>query len=77
MNIKIKFQDPMQIEGMKSGDIIQVEEGTTLTDLLTRCNVKKEFHMFIVTLVNDKSREPSYLLQDLDEVTLFMPVSGG
>jgi molybdopterin converting factor small subunit len=77
MKIKITFQGPVLIEGVNNGNFLAIEEGTTLTDLMNRCSVKKEFHMFIVTLVNGKSQDPAYLLQDQDEVTLFMPVSGG
>jgi molybdopterin converting factor small subunit len=77
MKIKITFQGPVPFDDVENGDVISMDEGATLADLLNRCNVKKEFRMFIVPLVNGEARDPAYRLRDRDEVNLFMPVSGG
>lgn len=77
MNIKVTFDGLTMIEGIKSGDIVQIEKGTTVKDLLYRIQVKEEFHPLVIPFVNEKPESLSYVFQDDDGITLFLPVSGG
>ena len=77
IKVKIFFEGPSVMDGVKSGDELEVEHGTTVSDLLGRCNVLEEFQAFIIPFVNDEHAEASYELEENDECKLFLPVSGG
>lgn len=77
MEIKVLFEGMPILEGLKSGDTVTVEEGETVSDLLLRYNVRKEFHDFVILLVNGEHQDVSYVFRDKDELKLFVPVSGG
>lgn len=77
MEIKVLFEGMPILEGLKSGDTVKVEEGETVSDLLLRYNVKKEFHDFVILFVNGEHQDVSYVFRDEDELKFFVPVSGG
>ena len=77
IKVKIFFEGPSVMDGIKSGDELEVESGTTVSDLLRRCDVQEEFQDFIIPFVNDEHAESSYVFKENDECKLFLPVSGG
>jgi len=77
MKIKIVFTGTPFIHGIKSGDTVEVNEGISIRDLLLDFHVEERFHLFIVAMVNGECREPSTHLKEKDELSLFLPVSGG
>lgn len=75
--IKLEFVGYLGIKGVKSGSYIQVEEGTTITDLLTRYGVKEEHQQYIIPWVNGRNLTLSYVLQANDSLYLLLPIGGG
>ena len=77
IKVKIFFEGPSVMDGVKSGDELEVKSGTTVSDLMEKCDVREEFLPFIIPFVNNDHAEPGYVLQENDECKLFLPVSGG
>jgi len=79
VEIRIMFSGPPFMDGIESGDLVTVHEGTTIRDLYRQAtlDLDEQFHQFIVSTVNGDYRDPDYVLRDGDELNLFMPVSGG
>ena len=77
IKVKIFFEGPSVMDGVKSGDTLDVERGATVEDLIRRCDVREEFRAFILPFVNDEHAEPGRVLEENDELKLFLPVSGG
>jgi sulfur carrier protein ThiS len=77
MKIKVAFTGTCFIDGLRSGDSVEVGDGTTISDFLEAHDVKPEFQPFIITFINGEPKEGSYAFQAEDELTLFLPVSGG
>lgn len=77
MKIRIIFTCTPFVEGIESGDTIEVPDGSSIRDLLVRFHIEERFHLFVVAQVNGECREPATLLKENDELSLFLPVSGG
>ena len=79
MEIRVIFTGPSFMDGVKSGDLVTLDKGTTIRDLYLRAGIDldERFHQFIVSTVNGDHRDPDHTLRDGDELTLFLPVSGG
>ena len=79
MEIRIIFIGPPFLDGVNNGDVITVKEGTTIRDLFLRAaqDLEEQFYQFIVSTVEGEYKGPDYTFRDGDELTLFLPVSGG
>ena len=77
MKIKLSFVGYLELKGVKNGDVLELDEGTTVADLLTQHNIRKEHQRHIIPIVNAEENRLSYTLQEADELTLFLPVGGG
>ena len=77
MKIKLSFVGYLEFKDVKSGDELELEAGTSVADLLTAHNVQKTHQRHIIPIVNGEEDRLSYVLQDRDELTLFLPVGGG
>lgn len=64
-------------QGIRSGSPIEVElpEGSTLADLVTRLELPRE--IIKITFVNGKTQELDHRLESGDEVGIFPPIAGG
>jgi len=77
VKVKLGYPAIMHVDHVRSGDFIELPSGATIEELMTCCNVKKEHQKYVLTVVNGERRNLSHILQDLDEVKLFLPVGGG
>ncbi len=77
MKIDIEFGALLNIEGMESGSYIEIMEGTTIADLLTKYNIKEEHQQYIILSVNGEQKRLSYVLQEDDSLSLYLPIGGG
>ena len=77
MEIQITYVGKSNVLGLENGAVIRLEEGATIGNVLATLQVKKEFHDFVVPLINGAHQSVTYLLQDQDELDFFLPVSGG
>ena len=77
IQVRIRFSGPSLFEGVESGDVLEVEEGTTVAELFGRLGVEERFLQYVVPYVDDDPKDLSYVLRDGDELRPYVPVSGG
>ncbi len=77
MKISITFVAILKIEGVKNGSHLEIEQDTSIDDLLTKYNISKEHQRYIIPFVNREQKKISYVLQENDALKLFLPVGGG
>ena len=51
--------------------------GSSIGDVLTLLGIKQEHKKYIITIVNDIKEKQTYILQDNDHLSLFLPIGGG
>lgn len=77
IQVRIRCSGHALFEGIEDGDVVRLEAGSTVADLLIRLGVEDRFLDYVVPYVNDDPKEQGYVLQDGDELRPFVPVSGG
>lgn len=77
MRINITYSPILKIDNLQSGSDMEIDEGTSVSDLLTDCNVSDIHQKFIQIYVNDKLERLSYVFQDNDDLNLILPLGGG
>ncbi len=77
INIQISFTGVIDIKNIESGSTLQIKLNSTIEDVLTTLGIKREHKKYIITIVNDEKRKQSYVLQDNDHLSLFLPIGGG
>ena len=75
--IEIKYVGKSDTLGLEHGTKLQVDEGTTIADVLDTVKVKKAFHKLVVPQVNGEHQRITYVLQANDELDFFLPIGGG
>ena len=75
--IPIKYMGQSNILGLENGTMLQIEKGTTISDVLDTLKVEKAFHEYVVPVVNEEHQNINYVLQANDKLDFFLPVSGG
>ena len=77
MLVKLNYTGYLKFEGVATGTVLELDEGTTVADLLTRYEVDREKQRFLRIFANDEKADPSYVLKDGDELTVIMQIGGG
>ena len=77
MEIKLSFVGWLRFGDLKSGDRIQVESGTAVSDLLTQFEVDPKKQRYIKPFVHNEEVRQTHVLQDGDELLLVIAVGGG
>ena len=77
MKVNVKYMGLLKLKDVKSGNDVELIDGTTISDFLQRYVAKKEHHKFIIVTVNEKKVNLSYQLQDQQAMSLFLPFGGG
>lgn len=77
MKIKLTYVGWLQFKGVKSGSIIDVDEDSTINDLMARYDIPRQQRRFITPFVNEREEKLGYLLQPDDEVTMVIAIGGG
>jgi sulfur carrier protein ThiS len=77
IKVQIRCSGHGLFEGIDDGDVVEMEEGTTVAGLFKRLGIEERFQEYIVPYVNDDPKDLAYIFQDGDELRPFVPVSGG
>jgi len=78
MEIKLSYVGWLKLEGVKSGSTVQVQDGSTIRQVMSRYKIPDNQQKFITPFVNNEERDPGYVLRDQDELSLqFNPGGGG
>lgn len=77
MKVRLSYTGYLKLAGVESGAVLDVEDGSTLGDLLARCGVAREQQRFLRLFANEEKVDSSYALRDDDELTVIMQIGGG
>jgi len=77
MKVRIKYSAHLNINGLDNGSVIDVDPGTTVSELLTSCRIRDDQKKFITLAVNGEKKSLSYTLKNNDFLYLLLPVGGG
>ena len=77
MKIKLTYTGYLKFEGVETGTYIDVEEGSTIGDVLAGFDVAPDHQRFLRLFANEEKAESSYVIQDGDELTVIMQIGGG
>ena len=77
MKIKLSYTGYLKFEGAKTGSTIEVEEGSTVGDVLSGFHVPSEQHRFLKLFVNDEAADSARALSDGDELMVIIQIGGG
>lgn len=77
ISVQLHFTGLIDIKNLLSGDYVNINEGSTLSDLLSRIGIRQEHKKYIIAMVNEKKEFLHYVLKNNDQIKLFLPVGGG
>jgi len=77
IKIHLSYTGVIDIKNVSNNSVIQIKAGSTIEDILSMLGIKKEHKKYIISIVNEKKQRPPYILQDNDNLSLFLPVGGG
>mgnify|MGYP003603833817 CR=1 FL=1 len=77
MKIELEFAAVLNVKDVRSGSSLEIDEGTTVTDLLNRLQIDIAYHKFVIPFVNGRKTKTGDTLQNNDKVFLSLPVGGG
>jgi molybdopterin converting factor small subunit len=77
MKILIEYMGFFKIKDVPSKSEIEVDDGTTIEELLDKLDVPQEHRKYLTPLVRRKREKLDYRLQDGDDLFLHYPVGGG
>lgn len=77
MKILLEHVAMLALRNVKSGDTIELPEGSTIADLLKTLRLEPSHQRAIVAFVRGERAHPSCVLQDGDDIFLGLPVGGG
>jgi len=77
MRIHIEYVGTLQNVDVKNKSFINIDENSTIEDLLTFIKIKKMHQRFIIPFINGEKVYIKEHIKNNDKVSLFLPVGGG
>jgi hypothetical protein len=77
MRIKVNYAAVLKLTRIRTGETVDLPEGTTVSQLLSDSSVKEEHKKFIQVFVDEKKRDIHHILKDGEVLSLYLPVGGG
>jgi sulfur carrier protein ThiS len=77
MHVRVSFNAFLRPAGIKSGDIVEVAEGTTVTQLMSRLEIRPDHHRFVRPMINGEEQNIHTVLKPNDDIMLLLPIGGG
>ncbi len=77
MKVIVNFLSLVKLKNVKSGERIDVAEGTSIGKLLIQNMVEEKALKYIKLVVNGRQEDMKYILKDGDVLTLIIPIGGG
>ena len=77
MKILLEYTAVLDAKGVPSGSVMDLPDGTIVTDVLDLLCVKKDHQKYVVPFVNGDKKRLTDKLRDGDKLTLSLPVGGG
>lgn len=78
MKIKLSYTGYLKLVGARNGDIVEVPEGASISDVMTQFGIPAHQQRHLIPFVNgDEQRKLNTSLNDGDELTLVIQIGGG
>ena len=77
MKIRLSYTGYLKFESAKSGSMIDVEDDSSVGDVLSGFDVPAEQHRFLRLFVNDEKADPGRVLIEGDELMVIIQIGGG
>ena len=77
MKIHIEYTGVLAAKGVSSGSVVDLPDGSAVTDVLNFLCVKKDHQKYVVPFVNGDKKRLADRLHDGDKLVLSLPVGGG
>ena len=77
MQITLSYSGYLKLPGVENGSQVEVEEDSTVGDILSSYGIPVTQQRFLTTFVNDEPAELSSALQDNDDLAVIIQVGGG
>ena len=77
ITVIVNFTGLVDIKNITSGSSVNIQEGTTVSEFLSILGIIERHKKYIIVTVGGRTETLFYVLQNSDEVKLFLPVGGG
>ena len=77
ITVSISFIGVIDIKNIENNSSIELEQNSTVNDLLGLAGIKREHKKYIIATVNEEIKHGTCILRDNDAVKLFLPIGGG
>jgi molybdopterin converting factor small subunit len=77
MKVKVEIVGLLHIKGIKNNSSIEINEGSTVSDLYNELKILKDHQKFIIPFINGSEVRKSSNISDGDTVKIFLPTGGG
>lgn len=77
MKFKIEFTAHLYLKGIQNNSWVEIDSPISVSQFLTNYKINDHQQKFIIPTINKKQENLSYVLQDNDELFLYLPVGGG
>jgi sulfur carrier protein ThiS len=75
--MKVKVIAPFEIRGRDADDILEIDEGSSIRDVLHRSKGMPGVPALLPAMVNGEPVKHSHILKDGDILVIVFPFSGG
>ena len=77
MKIRLSYTGYLKLEGVKNGEIIDIPEGFTVSDVMTKYKIPEQQQRFLKVFLNDQEAKLTQELKSNDDLLLIIQVGGG
>jgi len=77
MKITLEYIGFLKIEGIKSGTVVEVPNGSTAASILDMCKLTGSYRKYIVPIINGERSSHDRVLKDGDRMFIYLPGGGG
>jgi len=77
INVTVNFTGLVDIKNIKSGDTVNLPEGTDVSKLLSMLGIIEQHKKYIIVMINGVKETLFRKVNNNDEINLFLPVGGG
>lgn len=77
MKVRLSYTGYLKFDGARSGSHIEVDDGSTVGDVLAGFHVPQEQQRFLRLFANDEGVDPAHVLNEGDELLVIIQIGGG
>lgn len=77
MKVTVKFISLVGLKSVKSGDRIEIEEGSDIRRVLLENGVDRKMLRYVKAIVNGTQESLNHILRDGDVLDFIIPIGGG